>query len=198
MASRTIKLSTFVMFPLLMGLAVCSRPLILTLYGETWINSVFYMQLFCFAFLFYPVNIANMQLLNGLGRSDLFLKLNIIKKIVGITSIVLSMNFGVKAIAVGYMISSFLNVSVNIIPNKKQLNYGFFEQMKDIFPSLALSGFMYFICSIYLFLPLGNLTMLLLQITTGIAVYIIGARLLKLEPFFYLLSLIKNAIKKKV
>lgn len=194
---KSISLCSFVMFPLIFGLLACSKPIILLLYTEKWAESIPYMQLFCIAFLFYPINIANTQALNGMGRSDLFLKINVIKKLLGLGALVLSVPFGVKAIAIGYASTSFINVAINIFPNRKLLSYGFFEQFKDIFSSLALGVAMCLICMLLVKVINSNILLLASQILTGIIVYIGGAFIFKVKPLQELLQLIKSHIPKK-
>lgn len=192
--SNSVSLCSFIMFPMIMGLLACSKPLVLLLYSEKWAESIPYMQLFCIAFMFYPINMANTQALNGIGRSDLFLKLNALKRGLGIVALVCSMPFGVRAIAIGYVISSLLNVFINIAPNRKILGYGYFEQLKDIMPSLILSVFM---CAVCLFISLlidNNILLIIVQVLIGMFFYIGFAYIFKVPAMDKLLKII-NSLK---
>lgn len=195
---RSIMSGAFVMFPMMIGLAVVAEPFIGLVYTDKWLMSVPYMQIFAISFLFYPVNTANTQVLNGIGRSDIFLKINIQKKLLGILFLLITMRFGVLAIAVGYMISSLIGMVLNILPNKMLMNYGLKEQLKDILPSLLLSIFMGIICFLLLFLDYDYIFILIIQILTGIVIYFVGAHLLKLEAYTYLLMMFKEVISKRV
>lgn len=195
---RSIMSGAFVMFPLMIGLAAVAEPFIGLIYTDKWIMSVPYLQIFAISFLFYPVNTANTQVLNGIGRSDIFLKINIQKKLIGILSLLITMRFGVLAIAIGYMISSLLGMVLNILPNKTLMNYGLKEQLKDILPSLLLSIFMGIICYLILFLEFSYFITLIIQILTGAVLYFAGAHLFKLEAYSYLLMMFKEVISKRV
>lgn len=194
---KSISVCSFVMFPLIFGLLACSKPLIMLLYSPKWAESIPYMELFCIAFLFYPINMANTQALNGMGRSDIFLRINIIKKCLGLIALIISVPFGVKAIAIGYAATAFLNLIINIFPNKKLLNYGIIEQVKDIFSSLVLGAAMCVVCLLLVNFINNNLLLLISQILVGAMFYIGLAFLFKIKPAIFLLKNIKEFIKKE-
>ena len=193
---RAITLGAFIFFPIMIGFAAVAEPFILVLYTEKWAESIPFVQIFCLAFLFYPVNTANTQAINGIGRSDIFLKNNIIKKLIGIIILLITINFGVKAIAIGYAVSCLPNLIINIIPNRKLLNYGVREQCKDIMPSFLLSMLMGVVVYYMNILNMAYLLKMGIQIVTGVVVYAWGAYLLKLEPLNYLLSTISGFVGK--
>lgn len=192
---KSISVCSFVMFPVIMGLFACSKPIILLFYSETWESSVVYMQLFCLAYLFYPVNMANSQALNGMGRSDLFLKLNLIKKGLGLFFLILSIPYGVGAIAIGYAVTSGLNLFINMIPNKKLLDYGIKEQFGDFGASLVLSVVMGAVCFGLTYIVDNNLVLLIVQIVLGMGFYLGVSLLTRNKALFYLIRTIKEMKK---
>ena len=196
MTRRAIKTSTFIMAPLLMGLAATADSLVYILLTAKWLPCVFYLRIFCVTYVFYPIHTANLNAINALGRSDMFLKLEIIKKVVGLALLALTVGISVKAMAYSLLLSSLLSQIINSWPNRKLLNYGYLEQMKDIFSSILLSVAMG-VC-VYLvgtFMPPTILT-LVIQIVTGVVLYFAGAMLLQLEPFEYLLEILLQYIKR--
>lgn len=193
---RSIKVSSFVLFPLMVGLAVVSTPLIRLMLTEKWLPCVPYLQVICIQFMLQPIQTANLQAIKALGRSDLFLKLEIIKKIVGILSILMVMRMGVMAIAVTEVLYSVYASVINASPNKKMLGYGYKAQIIDIFPALSLSLVMGIIVNLYNYLQCPDIMILVLQVITGAIIYVASAYIFKIESFSYILSMIKEYIKK--
>ena len=127
----------------------------------------------------------------------MFLKLEIIKKVVGLSLLLISMWHGVMAIALSMLANSFICQVINTWPNKKLINYGYLEQLKDIVPTILLAWGMGGIVYCVNFLGLNNIFSLLIQIPLGVAIYIICAKLFKMESFDYLLDTIKSIIGGK-
>ena len=123
------------MMPMMMGLAVCAEPMVELLLTEKWLFCVPYLRIFCFTYSFYPIHTANLNAIKAMGRSDLFLKLEIIKKAVGLAFLLSSIWFGVMAMAYTLLITSVISQIINSWPNKKLLGYSYLEQLKDIFVS---------------------------------------------------------------
>lgn len=196
MTRRAIKTSTYVMAPLMMGLAFCGKPIVGLILSDKWLPSVFFMQIFCVAFLFQPIHTANLNAIKAMGRSDLFLKLEIEKKVVGIIALLSTMFISVEAMAYSLLATSVISQMINASPNKKLLNYGYGEQLKDILPAIGLAVFMGI--AIYPIQNLGfsYLVTLLIQIPLGAFIYIIGSKLLHLDSFEYLLGIIMPILKR--
>jgi len=194
---RYIKLSSFVIFPLTVGLAVVAEPLVKILLTEVWLPIVPFLQIFCISFASMPFHSANLQTINALGRSDIFFRLEIIKKILGVFIIFLGMPFGVFGLAWGSVGSSFIAVFINSYPNGKLINYKCLEQVKDIFHNLLIALLMGF--SVYLigFIPFPLGLLLATQIATGIFAYILLSLIFKNESFNYIFDLLKNILKSK-
>jgi len=198
MTRRAIKISTYIMMPMMVGLAVCAEPFIRLLLTEKWLPAVFFLRIFCITMAFYPIHTANLNAIKAMGRSDLFLKLEVIKKIYGIAVLLATMWISVEAMAYSLLVTTVLSSFVNAFPNKKLLNYSYFEQIKDMLPTILLSTFMGGIVFCLNFLPIGDVLVLILQIIVGIIVYAFGSVLFKLDSFTYLFSVLKGYLQKKV
>lgn len=195
---NSITLSSYIIFPLMAGLAAVAEPLVLLLLTEKWLPAVPYLQIYCFSFAFHPVHSCNLQAINAIGRSDLFLKLEIIKKSYGLIALIIALAFFESPIAIAStgLVTAFLSCFVNALPNKKLINYSYFEQLHDMLPSFLLSAFM-FICVLAIkLLNLNPILTLCIQVVAGVVIYIAGSALLKIKPYLLTTNLIKNAIDK--
>jgi O-antigen/teichoic acid export membrane protein len=198
MVRRSIVTSSYIIFPMMMGLAVIAKPLVLVLLTEKWLQAVPFLQMFCISYALWPIHTANLQAINAMGRSDIFLRLEIIKKTIGILILMLSLPFGVYALTLGQVLASVISSIVNARPNKKLLGYGYIDQIKDIYPSFLLSLVMGSVTYSLLFLPFSPLYTMVLQIVSGLAVYIILSKVFKLECYGYLKDAILSLVKSKV
>jgi O-antigen/teichoic acid export membrane protein len=147
--------------------------------------------------MFYPIHTANLNAIKAMGRSDLFLKLEIIKKIMGLTILLSTMWFGVMAMAYSLLISSFTSQIINSWPNRKLLNYGYIEQLKDILPSICLAVLMGCCVNLVSFIGMPDILTIIIQVILGAVIYIAGSIILKLDSFQYLLGIAKPIIKKE-
>lgn len=197
MMRRSIVTSSFIVFPMMVGLAVVAEPLVILLLTEKWLPSVPFLQIFCASFALWPIHTANLQAINAMGRSDIFLKLEIIKKVLGLAILAVSLPFGVYYLALSQIVSGIISSFINAYPNKKLLNYGYGEQVKDILPSLGLSLFMGVAVYMILYLGLSPLITMGIQILLGIIIYVGLAYLFKLECLTYLVQTILGLFKDK-
>lgn len=197
MTRRAIKTSTYVMAPLMMGLAFCAKPVVQIVLTEKWLPCVPFLQIFCITYMFQPIHTSNLNAIKAMGRSDLFLKLEIAKKIVGVTVLIFTMWFGVMVMAYSLLLTNVMGMIINSWPNRKLLNYSFKEQMIDIFPSIALALIMGAGVSIADKFGFSSLLTLLIQVPAGALIYLIGSKLLHLDSFEYLLEIIKSFVCKK-
>ncbi len=197
MTRRSIRISTFLMMPFMVGIAVCAKPLVSLVLTDKWLPCVPFLRIFCFTYAFYPIHTANLNAIKAMGRSDLFLVLEIIKKIVGTIAIVSTMFVSVMAMAYSLLITSILSQLINSWPNRKLLNYGYKNQLMDMLPQILLSVFMGAIVYCVQFLGLSSLITLLIQIPVGVFVYVSLSKLLHIESFDYLVSTVKGLLGKK-
>lgn len=198
MTRRAIKTSTYIMAPLMMGLLFCADSIVKLVLTDKWLPCVPFLQIFCITYMFYPVHTANLNAIKAMGRSDMFLKLEIIKKIVGMILLISTMRFGVMVMAYSLLISSILNQLINSWPNRKLLNYGYEEQLKDILPGIILAVGMGICIRFVGMLPMPLIITLVIQVVMGASIYIGMSALLRLESFEYLWNLVNPVIKKLV
>ena len=197
MVRRSIVTSSFVLFPMMVGLAVIAEPLVKILLTDKWLPSVPFLQIFCASYALWPIHTANLQAINALGRSDIFLKLEIIKKVLGVIILVISIHYGVYGIAVGTLLSGIISTFINAYPNLTLLNYSYKEQWKDITPSILLSLIMGAIVYNVKWLHMKPGITVILQIFFGGFIYILMANIFKLECYTYLLATFRDIFKSR-
>ena len=190
---KFLRVSAFLIFPLMVGLSAVAEPFILLLLKEKWHFAATILQIICFAAMWYPVHAINLNLLQVEGRSDLFLKLEIIKKILGIIILCLSIPLGLIAMCYGQIASSLISLTINTYYTGKLIKVGFIRQMKDLTPILILVLSMWFII-IFCILPLceNNAIKLTAGIITGTIYYIGVAWIFKFPELKELLSMLKR------
>lgn len=197
MTRQAIKMSTYVISPLLMGLAACSEQLVSLLLTDKWLACVPFLRVFCITYIFWPVQTANLNAINAMGRSDLFLRLEIIKKIIGLILLFTTMWFGVMAMAYSLLIGSLLSQIINSWPNKKLLGYSYLNQLFDIMPSIFLSLIMGIGVYLVSFFNISQYLILLIQIIFGTVFYISISAWLKLEQYYYIYNFVVKMFKKR-
>lgn len=196
MTRRSIKISTYVMAPFMMGIVACGTPMIRMLLTEKWLPAIPFQSIFCITFMFYPIHTANLNAIKAMGRSDLFLKLEIIKKAVGLVALAISVPISVMAMGYSLLFASIASQIINSWPNKKLLNYGYLEQLKDILPGILLAIVMGLCIYPIQWLGLSDIVTLCIQIPLGAAIYIVGSIVFKLDSFRYLLNIVKGFLHK--
>lgn len=181
---RMIKTSTFVVFPMMVGLASCADVVIPLLFGEKWIPAVPFMQLVCLQYALRPFHSVNLRAILALGRSDVFIKLEVLKKIVGLALLAVSLPFGVLPfVVVSTVVGDPLCVIINAWPNRKLINYTVRQQVQDVIPSALISGMMGLAILPLNYLPLNRLLILFVQIPMGVVIYFSLAYLFKVDAF---------------
>lgn len=196
MTRRAIKISTYVMMPIMMGLAVCADPVVTILLSEKWLPCVPFLRVFCFTMAFYPIHSANLNAIKGMGRSDLFLKLEIIKKAIGLTAVLTTMWVSVEAMAYSLLVTTVISSFINAFPNQKLLNYHYGEQLLDMLPTILLTLGMGAIVYCVTFLGLNDVVTLVIQVPLGILFYVVGSKLMHIDSFEYILNLSRSMLKK--
>lgn len=197
MTRRAIMTSSYVMMPMMAGLAACARPLVHLLLGDAWLPCVPFLQIFCVIYAFYPLHTANLNAIKAMGHSDVFLKLEIVKKILETTVLLITVRYGVLAMALGELGCSIASQLINAWPNRKLLDYSYWRQLWDMLPSILLSAGMAAVVGMVLLLKLGDLPTLLIQIPLGVLVYVLGSVLFRLESFRFLWDLIQKYRQRK-
>ena len=196
MTRRAMKTSTYVIAPVMMGLAFTAESIVHLILTDKWLPCVPFLRIFCITYMFYPVNTTNLNAIKAMGRSDLFLKLETIKKVIGLIVLLGTMWFGVMAMAYSLLFTSITSQIINSWPNKKLLDYSYPEQIRDILPGILLAVFMG--CCVYpvKWIGFSDLLTLFIQVVMGACVYIGGSALLKLEGFRYLWEQLKPVWRK--
>ena len=195
---RSIMLSSFIVVPMMAGLAAVAQPLILLLLTEKWLPCVPFLQLCCLDFALYPIHTNNLSAINAKGRSDIFLKLEIIKKVYGMVILLISVLCfdSVMAIAWGGVISSVVSAAINAHPNQELINYGCLEQMHDILPTILLSLVMFGVVYAMNALALPTAALLVLQVIAGVMVYGGLSLLFKVESMQFIGQFVKKLLKR--
>ena len=197
MTRRSIKLTTYIIFPIMVGLAVCAEPLVLIFLTAKWLPAVFYIKIFCFTFALYPIHTANLNAIKALGKSRTYLVLEIIKKVVGLSLLFSTMWISVKAMAYSLLLMSIISQFINAFPNKKLLNYSFKDQASDIFPNVFIALLMGFAVFCLGRANLNSYILLPILVITGVVLYILLSKLLQNENLEYATNLIKGIFTKK-
>lgn len=193
---RALQVSTFVIMPLMVGMAVIAESMITVILTEKWLFSVPYVQIFCLSYMFNPLQTSSTQVIKALGKSRLYLILEIIKKGIFLVSLLIAMHFGVYAIALTTVFVSLISCLMNGIVISKLIQYPLISQILDIFPQLLISIVMGFLVNLLSIFINNYLILLVLQVITGIIVYIGMSFMFKTESMQFVLDLIKKLRKK--
>lgn len=192
MTRRSIQVSAYIMWPIMIGLGVIAEPLIRILLTDKWLQCVPYLRIFCFTYGLWPIHTANLQAIKAVGRSDLFLKLEIAKKGVGIIAMIISMQISPLAMAFSLVLADIISIFINALPNTKILTYKFDEQFRDFLPPLFLALIMAIIIYPISLLKLSDIYTILIQIVGGGCIYLIGSIITKQPALIYLKKLVKQ------
>lgn len=192
---RFLKLSAFVIFPLMMGLVAVAHPLVVLLLKEQWDFTAVLLQILCFSMMWYPIHSINLNLLQVKGRSDLFLKLEIYKKLIGVGILCVTIPMGLIAMCIGSVISSVIALVINTYYTGRLIGLGFIKQMKDLFPSIAYSFSMLAVVYCVTEFFNDNLYKVIVGVVVGILYYIFISIITHSAELKDLLSLIHLKIK---
>jgi O-antigen/teichoic acid export membrane protein len=195
---RTISVSTFFVFPTMVGLAVSAEPIIRLLLTDKWLPAVPFLQMMCFVFLFLPIHTTNLQAINALGRSDIFLRLEIIKKIIGVSVLAMTIPFGIYVMISSQIVVSLIATVINAFPNKRLFEYSFIEQAKDVAPSFILSLVVGGLIYTTNFVAINNSLKIVVQLLLWVVLYFGGAWLFKVDSFNFILENFRNIRNKTV
>lgn len=193
---RIIKTSTIICFALMLGLAAVAKPLIVILIGEKWLPSVYLLQILCFSEMLYPLHAINLNILNVRGRSDLFLRLEIIKKIIAIPMLLVGIYYNIPAMLWCSVLMSYTAYFINAHYSAGLIDYPVSEQVKDILPSLLVSLLVAGVMWSITLLDFNNYLTLFIQLITGIFLAIVIYEKLNSEEYIELKSLSLSTIRK--
>lgn len=194
MMRRSVQVSYLFVCPLLIGFFFTAKEIVLVLLTEKWLPCVPFIQIFCIAFLLMPIQNINMTAIQSLGYSSITLKLEIIKKIVEAIILVVSFLINVYAVAWGIVVYNIICIFINLHPLKKLVNYGIFEQIKDVGPTFIISMIMGVAVFLISYLNINYIVLLLIQIVFGAFLYYSLCKLIRLDSFIYISGYFKNII----
>lgn len=197
MTRKSIRASAFFLFPLLVGLSVVAEPFVRVVLTEKWIGCIPYLRIACFTQITVPLSSANLQALKAMGRSDITMKLEFIKKVTGLILIISTMRFGVIAIALSGLVYSIIAVVANATPNKKVLDYSYAEQCRDLLPFASMSAIMGGFVYAMGFMPINDVMMIALQVFAGFVIYVGLAVLTRNDIMVRCIAVIKKRSRRK-
>ena len=189
---RFLRVSAFIIFPLLVGLSAVAEPFVVLLLKEQWLFAATLLQIICFSMMWYPIHAINLNLLQVKGRSDLFLKLEIIKKIIAVIVLCVTIQMGLIAMCIGQIFTSLICLIINTYYTGKLINVGFIMQMRDLLPTLLLSLSMWVLVYNSISLIQGTSYQLLAGILIGIIYYTSVAILFRLPEVDEIKSIIRR------
>ncbi len=197
MTRRSVKIGGYVMIPLMVGLALCAETLVHIILPETWYECIPYIRITCFSGALIPLQTANLQAIKAIGRSDVSLKVEIIKKTTCFLIFLSVCKVSVMAIAYSTIVTSMVSLIINSFPNSKLLGYRYIDQMIDILPYVLMSAVMGAAVYFTGLLPVHNILLLILQVISGVIVYVALSFIFKVDSFYFLLESLKS-IKSKL
>jgi teichuronic acid exporter len=189
---KYLRLSAFIVFPLMMGMAALARPMIIFILTEKWEASVILLQILCFSLMWYPIHAINLNLIQVKGRSDWFLKLEVIKKIIGVSVLVMTVPLGLIPMVIGGVFASIFSLVINTHYTGKLINLGFWKQMNDLLPVFFLSLVMSVIVWGSVSFVSNNLLKLVIGVLVGVVFYLAIAKIFRMDELDDLISLVKS------
>jgi len=189
---RLVRITAFFIIPLMTIIAVLADPLIRLLLTDKWESSIPLLQWLCIARIVTPISVVSINILNAVGRSDLFLKVDLLKLPMIILVMYITIPLGVKAIVIGSVITSFLSFFFNAYMPGKLFGYGAIKQLKDIFPMTISSSIMALVVWLVNFNISNDFMKLIVGLIVGLFSYIIISKMLKIREIYEVQGLIKK------
>lgn len=174
---KLVRLSVFIVFPLMLGMLAISEPMVHVLLNAQWNGCIPYLQVLCFAMIWQPISLVNLNLLKAAKRTDVLLKLDIVKRGVGLIILILTCRDSVMAIAIGYAFLALFSVILNTVFTSKVLNVSFMAQLKDISSIFLNSAIMSILVYVLSFVILNDIAFLVVGILVGLAYYLFSSKL---------------------
>lgn len=194
---KSLRTSMLLTSPLLMGLAAMGEPLIRLMLTDKWIESVPYLQIFCFTNLFMPLSNVNNQAIRAIGKSNAILKVEVVRKVIELIALLIVMRMGVMAIAINMLVMNAILTFANAYPNVKYLKYTYREQIKDILPGFLMSAIMFGLMFSINYTGFNDVVKIILELIVGFVSYCLMARLSNNTDYEFVKSLIKEKFLKK-
>lgn len=192
---RCVKVSSYLAFPAMTLLAVAAEPIIVFLLTEKWIEAAPFMQVFALTYMIMPLHQSNIEVIKALGKGGIILKLDILRKVVELATLIIALRYGPLAIAIGAFIASVISIFINLNPNRKLIGYSYSEQFKDILPTTLITLVTGIAVYPIHYLELTPFITILIIFTLGAIVYILQSKIFKIDSFEYAVKLISNRKK---
>lgn len=194
---KSIQICSYLILPCMVGFACVAEQFVHVVLTDKWSNIVPFLMMMCIVYAFTPIQAANLSAIKAIGRSDLYFGLEIAKKTVGIVSILIAMWFGIFWIAISAIITALISSIINAFPNKKLLNYGYLEQVKDLLPNLFMAVIMGVVVYFMKYIPINDVLLLVLQVITGVAIYLSLSAITKNYGFTFIMGYVKKIFHRK-
>lgn len=195
-SQKFIKTTSYLIWPFMIGLAAVADTLVTVLLTEKWLESVFFLRIGAIAYAFIPLSTANLQAIKAMGRSDIIARNELVKRVLSILILFFSIQLGVKAIAISWLISLILCIIINMIPNASLLDYRFSQQIRDIMAPIGLSLLMGLVIYCLKYAISNTIILLVTQISSGIAIYMATSYVLKIDSFFTIMDYVRNLLER--
>lgn len=196
MVRRSIRMCGMIIWPLMMGLAVLSSEVVDLVYGSVWLPCVVFMQIACIKLTLEPIQTANLQAIKAIGRSDVYIKMEILKKTYGVIALFITVRISVMAVAIGAFSQMVFCIIVNAVVNRKLIEYKFKEQLTDIIPSLLISAMMGVVVFLSGKLLPENVVFLFVKVIIGAVAYIAMTYVFRRDEFHYFVNMAKSLVKR--
>lgn len=193
---KVIKVTMLLTFSCMLGLAAIAEPMIVSLIGVQWLSAVPFLQIICLSMMFYPLHAINLNMLQVQGRSDLFLKLEILKKIIAIGPLILGIFINIYWMLFGSVLIGMVSYYLNAFYSGSFLNYSIGEQIRDILPSFGVSAFMATIVYGLSYINISPIPLLFILIFVGFAIEIALCELLQIEAYMEIKNIVLSVIKR--
>lgn len=197
MLRRSMKISSYVLFPMMVGIMAVANPLVEITLTEKWLPCVPFLRIACLMFMLQPVNSANAQAINAIGKSNISLRIEMIKRTVAVALIFSAVFLDVYAMAFTAVLDAIFGWMLYMYYNKRLFDYSVIEQLTDIAPQLLISIVMGCVVYALSFFKIGALSLLTIQILIGVVVYILLSMACKIDSYSYLLEMIKSKVKDR-
>ena len=195
---RTLKTSTFLVFPMMVGLSLVSKNLVRFLLTEKWLECVPYLQVYCAVYAMYPIITLNKDFIKAIGRSGTYLRMEILKKLIFVIILISFVQYGTIWVAYSMFVSIFIETIINAYPTGKYIHYSWLEQLKDVFPALVNSFIMGGIVYVVGMIGLNSGVELILQVIVGSMTYLAICLFTKSPQLKYMYGFIRCQILAKV
>lgn len=192
---KFIRLSCYIVFPLMVGLATLSEPIVVLLLTDKWLPIAPLMCILCIDGMYSPINNINLSLLQAMGRSDLFLKLEIIKKALGFIMLLVTINYGIYAICIGRVLYGLLATNINMYYTVDIIKKNYYDQIKDWITILLLALFMGMVVYVSCIFIHNSLFQILIGVPLGICTYVISSYIFKFKEILYFMNFFRNLMK---